>query len=144
LKLINCNQLIIFSIEVLYVPLYRRDNTTLVLYKMSYNKCEYITRKGELCGRSCQKNHTQNTRCSLHRGKISSAKCLGCDKWTRSIGQRCYDCNKPGVRDIELEPFLLSKKEIEWILDRREMAADLKACEAAEEHDRTDADNYEG
>lgn len=84
----------------------------------SLNTCLYIGRHGDVCGKNCLANHTESTRCSLHRGKINSVKCLGCDCWTRSMSQLCTACNKKNKK-INLTPFLLTEEEINIILNMR-------------------------
>lgn len=89
----------------------------------SLNKCQYIGRHGDVCGKNCQASNIDSTRCSLHRGKISSLKCLACDKWTRSMSQLCTKCNNKN-KQVYMTPFLLTNEEIEFILQRRTPSSD--------------------
>jgi hypothetical protein len=93
------------------------------------NQCKYINRKGEICNKNCLANHTQSTRCALHRGKISSVKCLGCDGWTRSMSQLCTACNRSSECSISMTPFLLTKDEIDFIITKRENEKNKQAAE---------------
>lgn len=99
---------------------------------MTFNQCQYINRNGITCGKNCLAEHKQSTRCALHRGKISSVKCLGCDTWTRSMSQLCTGCNK-ATCSIDMTPFLLTKEEIDHIISKREKEKNDQA--AAEDSD---------
>jgi hypothetical protein len=96
---------------------------------MPYNQCQYIGRHGDVCGRNCMAAHTQSTRCAIHRGKISSVKCFGCDTFTRSLSQLCTTCNKSSGCSISMTPFLLTKAEIQFIMEKREQEKNDQVAE---------------
>lgn len=94
--------------------------------------CEYVDRTGRVCGKNCLKDHKESDRCALHRGRVSSVLCVGCQGcYTRKMSQLCTQCFKD-KKNPRLKPMLLTDEEIDVILSLRKSEGDSSASSSEE------------